>query len=415
MNASVSDRGGRANSGVRRTRLLVAPFGWHTRYLLRAHLRHTLIVVLALLAIALSIDLSPRMTKVLAANPEAQGFGAVVHVAWYASLRSIDILTRLLPIGCFLGVAWSEIAHTWSRERIVVWNSGRSPVQCLVPVLLFGLLAGTVQVSLDCYLRPAAVAAQVAAGIGDYAERLDRLSQSVSWVAADNDLVSGRIEYGPPPILREVTIYRFTPEGRLRRVVAAQSAVPGNEIGRWRLREVRGWDLIASGRPSAAQAGPQRQEPTDESNGALVAEQEVQLSVDPLWLSYMGIRAKLLPQDVLLALARPNSQMYPVVQYRTWKHIRISQAALPAAMALLGTVLSIFFLAYGTRVEVLLGIVLAGYLAHLLLKVTVLLGEHDYIPSPVAAWFIPVLLFSLSGVLLAVMAMGTFGGSYRRS
>jgi lipopolysaccharide export system permease protein len=410
MSTSVPDRPGHAaSSAIGHARMLAAPFGWHTRYLLRSHVRHTFVITLAFLALALTIDLSPRLTTVLAANPDAHGLGAVLHVAWYATLRSADILTRLFPIACFLGVVWSEIAHTWSRERIVVWNSGRSPAQCLAPVLLFGLFAGSVQFALDCYLRPAAVATQIAAGLGDYAARFDRLTRSMTWLAADNDFVSARIEYGPPPVLHEVTVYRFTPQGRLHRVVAAQSAVPGSKIGRWRLREMRAWELGETLRSSAEQA------PSDEADGALIAEREVALNIDPLWTSYMGISPKLLPQDVLLALARPNSDTYPIVLYRTWKHVRFAQAILPGAMALFGTVLSIFLLAYGTRAEVLLGIGLAGYAAHLLIKVCVLLGEREYISALTAAWFMPVLLLGVSAVLLWVMGRGRFGGTYRRA
>lgn len=415
MTASFLQRDRHARSAIGRPRLVVAPFGQHTRYMLRNYGRHTFVVVIAFLAIALGIDLSPRMSRVLAAQPPVEGFAAVVRIAWYSVLRSADILTRLFPITCFLGIAWSEIAHTRSRERVIIWNSGRSPAQCLAPVLLFGVLAGAVQVSLDCYIRPVAVAAQIAARWGDYGEQLDRsLSDKVNWMAARSDILSARVGYGPPPVLHDATIYHFRPDGRLQEIIVARAATPAGELGRWRLYDSRAWDLSDTDEAQAFAAGDPTPGPEDRA-GRLVKEREIALGVDPLWLTYMGIHAKLLPQDVLLALAKPHSDMYPIAPYLAWKHIRTAQAVLPTAMALFSATLSIFFLAvYGTRAEALLGIALAGYLAHLAIKVVVFLGEHDHIGPLAAAWFVPALLICVSVVILWLMSRRNFGGAHMR-
>jgi lipopolysaccharide export LptBFGC system permease protein LptF len=135
---------------------------------------------------------------------------------------------------------------------------------------------------------------------------------------------------------------------------------------------------------------------------------------DPLWLANMGLPVKLLPQDTLLALSRPHSDMYAVGPYRAWEHLRYAQAVLPGAMELFGVVLSIFFLAYGARMYALLGLGLAGYAAHLLIKVMMFLGEHQHLSPIVAAWFAPVLLLCASGCLLAAMGRGLFGGTSSR-
>jgi lipopolysaccharide export LptBFGC system permease protein LptF len=389
MSTTFSERRGRPASNIGRKRLLVAPFGWHTRYMLRSYMRHTFLVVAAFLAIAITIDLSPRLPKVLAANPQAQGLDALLHVGWYTLLRVADILTRLLPITCFLGLAWSEIAHTRARERIVIWNSGRSPMQCLVPVLLFGLITGAVQLTLECYLRPAAVMTQIAARLGDFGERYDRsMSEWTHWLPAGNDVVSAQVDF-EPAVLHHLTVYRFTPEGRLHQIITAESAAPTAQANQWRLNGGHGWDFAI---PSGAETQGVW------SEGKLRS--EIELEIKPLWLTHLGIHAKYLYQADLLALARAEDRNYPDVQYRTWMHLRYAQATLPGAMALLGVTLSIFFLTYGARLKALLGIGLVGYAAHLMVKLFVFLGENGQIWPAFAAWFVPVLLICVSLVLL---------------
>jgi hypothetical protein len=65
-------------------------------------------------------------------------------------------------------------------------------------------------------------------------------------------------------------------------------------------------------------------------------------------------------------------------------------------------------------VEALLGIGLAGYLAHLLIKVVVFLGEHGHIGAWAAAWFVPSLLVCVSAAVLWTMGRRNFGGAYAR-
>src|SRR5689334_15292993 len=142
--------------------------------MLRALAQQTFVATLGILIVALTVDLAPQLRQVLADGPEGEGLWVVVRLARYLMLRSMDFGPRLLPIGCFLGVMACEFAHTWSRERLAVWNSGRSPLQCLLPAIMLSLLAGFIQIGLDTYLRPAAVAAQVAEGLGEYGQRFDR-------------------------------------------------------------------------------------------------------------------------------------------------------------------------------------------------------------------------------------------------
>src|SRR4029079_5426691 len=174
------------------------------------------------------------LRQILADGPEGEGFWVVLRLARYIMLRGADFAPRLLPIGCFLGVMTCEISHTWSRERLAVWNSGRSPLQCLVPALILSVLAGLIQVAFDGYLRPAAVAVQIAEHLGEYGAIFDRRpTTNRVWITAGNNLVASRVEFGPPPVLRDLMIYRLRSDGRLTEVVAAKEARPGPGKDLW--------------------------------------------------------------------------------------------------------------------------------------------------------------------------------------
>jgi hypothetical protein len=156
--------------------IFLTPLGVHSRYMLGAYLRHTLMVAAALMTIALTIDLWPQVA-LLGDDPRYGGPFLIWHIARLAVLRVPDLLPPLLPFATFLGVVWSESAFTESRERLLIWNSGRSPLLCLTPAVLAGVLMGGAVFVLDGLLRPAAIHRQMAEVLGREGIRLDR-SQS---------------------------------------------------------------------------------------------------------------------------------------------------------------------------------------------------------------------------------------------
>uniref|UniRef100_UPI001953B4A5 hypothetical protein n=1 Tax=Klebsiella aerogenes TaxID=548 RepID=UPI001953B4A5 len=68
------------------------------------------------------------------------------HLGWYLALRLADLTGSLMPLGTFLGLFWSEVTLTQTRERVVIWNGGRSPLQALVPLAIVGAVCGMIQV-----------------------------------------------------------------------------------------------------------------------------------------------------------------------------------------------------------------------------------------------------------------------------
>lgn len=379
-------RANRITTGERR--VFLSPFGLYTRYTLVAYIRHTSLVAVGLLIVALTIDLSPQLQKIWSGHDgEAKGAEAVIR---YLVLRSADVATRLIPIACFFGVLTAEIASTLSRERQVIWNTGRSPMQCLLPALLLGLLAGAIEFGFDGYVRPAAIAAQISSRLGEYGERYDRsLSNNRIWFVAGDDLIHARIEYEPPAALHDVTIYKFDGEQhRLESVIVADAAWPMTAGQSWRLERGRSWDTKAS---------PNRQG-ADQNLGKSL--ETATLRLDPLWVSNMGINAMFLSQGVLEALSG-SSGAFDKNAYRTWIQVRYASILLPSAMSALAASMSLLLLTTIVSPQALLGITLAGYAGHISTRAFSLLGAYGYLPPVVAGWFTPILQLTSAILLLA--------------
>jgi len=80
----------------------LTPFGLYTRYMLGSYLRHTMMVIAALMTIALTIDLWPQV-PLFSGDP----LHVVTSIARLAVLRVPDLLPPFVPFAVFLGVVWS--------------------------------------------------------------------------------------------------------------------------------------------------------------------------------------------------------------------------------------------------------------------------------------------------------------------
>ncbi|MCX7280768.1 MAG: LptF/LptG family permease [Alphaproteobacteria bacterium] len=212
----------------------LAPWGLYSRYILGAYLRHIMMVSAALMTIALTIDLWPQVGLFS---------GGPLHVVWDIArltlLRLPDLLPPFIPFATFLGVVWSESALTESRERLLIWNSGRSPIFCLVPALMAGLVMAVALFVVDAWARPAAIDVQIDERLGREGIRLDRAQSGGNhWIALPDGLLRAEIEYGPPLKLHNVTVYKMDSNGHLFEVDTAATALPFGG-GNWRLEQGR--------------------------------------------------------------------------------------------------------------------------------------------------------------------------------
>lgn len=377
--------------------------GRYTRYVLAGYLRHVAMVAAVLMIIALTIDLWPQIDLVTASS----GTGAS-HPSWnllrFSALRLPGLIAPLLPFATFLGVAWAEITHTQAGERMFVWNTGRSPSQCLPAAVLLGLILGPLEFTLDAYLGPQAMAVQMRERLGLDGQRLDRTrAGDVHWIASSTGLLKAEIIYGPPPVLHELTFFKLDDQNRLIEIDRARSAqqVPGTAT--WLMEDGSFWV------PPAPSAGE------DPAAPALVADdpghhrmlpftqRSIVLDVPPLWLSVLGVEPQYLPISVLRALEPYDEAPLSRGLYRTRIQVLYGEALLPGAMAVLAASLAILLLPYSVEPLPVFGIIMSGYMAHAGTKACLLMGQNGYMPAALAGWLVPVILMGATAAAFRIL------------
>ena len=371
----------------------LAPFGLYTRYMLGAYLRHTMMVIAALMTIALTIDLWPQVPLFHGGPPDV-----VIGIVWLAVLRLPDLLPPFIPFAMFLGVVWSESAFTESRERLLIWNSGRSPLFCLMPALLAGLVVGVSLFALDAWLRPAAIHVQIDEKLGREGIRLDRSQSGGShWIALPDGLLRAEIEYGPPLKLHDVTIYKLDTVGHLAEVYTASVAQPLAK-DRWQLEEGHSWHA------SAAEPGNVLTTTANREEAEIPFQtRSIPMVLDDLWLRNLGLSPQYLRLGDLRELARARIMSRDLDGYKTRLQLVFGQTLFTCVLALLGASLAMLYFAFQTRWLALVGVLLAGYLAHFSSKAFQLMGEFGYMAPFFAGWLAPLLVILAVMVILCVI------------
>lgn len=376
-----------------RRRIGLAPFGRHTRYMLNAYLRHVFTVVSILLAIGLTIDLWPQFQTIAAHG--SGGLSSTWEILRFAALRTPGIISPLVPFATFVGVLWTEVVHTQSGERMLVWNSGRSPIQCLAPALLLGLILGAADFAMDAYLGPASMGIQMHERLGRDGEALDRAKISdPAWIALPEGLLRSQIEYGPPTVLHDVALFKRDAEGRILEVDTAPIATFDPAVSGWVLSRGQYWSAGHAQKLAFGSASRQTMQPFETRT--------IKLTVNPLWLVYYNLVPQYIPLPVLGRLASSGAVPDDHGQYATRFYVVIAGAILPAAMALLAAALSMLLLAYRTSAPALIGIIFSGYTAHFSIKAGLIMGQNGFIPPLLAGFAVPVLLLAATAGVLFV-------------
>lgn len=369
----------------------LVPFGAYTRTLARAHAGHIATVMAALLMVALTLDLAQRGERLVAQAGNAALPAIVWHVVRYMVLRLADLTPVLLPLGSFMGLFWSEITLTQTRERVAVWNGGRTPLQSLVPVLMIGAVLGAVQVACLAWLRPAAVGIQIAERLGSYGERFDRTpgAGGERWIKLPDHLIRARIDY-PARALMDVDLFELTREGRLAGRVRAERAEPDG-AGRWRFTRGSRWTGPPDGVADFARGtGEARWFDTE----------TLALPLEPLWLAWLGVDARHIPTGQLGELAAMADRLPDGPAFRTWWHIRFGQALLPLGMMLVASALSMILIGQRATFGAMMAVGLTGYFLHVSISISVWLGEYGRIPAVLATWIVPLLLIAAGLALM---------------
>lgn len=387
-----------SNSAPRSAHIVFAPFGRHTLFLLASHLRHTMIVLSILLAIALTIDLWPQFQVV--ASRGGEGLAGVWSVVRFSGLRTPGLIAPLLPFATFIGVVWTEVAHTQSGERMLVWNSGRSPLQCVAPALLAGAIIGAADFTMDGFLGPASMHIQMSERLGLDGVRLDRAQISKpAWMSTPGGIVRAEVEYGPPPVLHNVMVFKRDDAGHLIEVNVAPHARWQSDTDRWTLEDGQSWKATDKSDVSKTMVFGKASQQTMTPFETL----DVAIDADPVWFTWYNLVPQYIPLPVLLQLA--SSDRIPGVhgQYETRFHVVVAEAVLPALMALLASSLAMLLLAYRVSAPALIGMVFSGYIAHFGIKACLIMGQNGYMNPILAGWLVPsCLAIAITCVFLVI-------------
>lgn len=348
-------------------------------------------VQMILLLVAISIDLAKYFDQVMSSAADADLLGRIGLLAHYLGLRVIDIETRLLPIGVFVGVLMFEVWSILTRRRAIHWVSGRHPLRVLVPATAVGLVFGLLQYQMDVSWRPWAVLTQAAEKLGAYGERYERGATRKSvWIRSADRLVRARVRFGPPAELVEVEMFRLDEAGRIREVLRAERAEPTGWADLWRFHGTTAWTRDPE--------NPASMRVTVRPRDELVA-----IPLHPLAVTYLGLPAKYVPDDDLRAIVASKTDMLVGADHRVWLEVRRANALMPLAMALLATVVSLFAGATRPTLTTLVGCAFAGYALHVGNRVFVAAGELERLEPVLAAWG-PVLAALAAVPLLAAIA-----------
>ncbi len=212
------------------------------------------------------------------------------------------------------------------------------------------------------------------------------------------------IEYGPPLELHNVTIYKLDTEGHLAEVDTAALARPLAK-DQWLLEEGRSW-LANAAEPGNVLSTTAGQEEIEVPFKA----RSIAMVLDERWLRNLGLSPQYLPLGELEALARAPIMSRDLSGYKTRLQLVFGETLFTCAMALLGAVLAMLYFAFQTRWFALVGVLLAGYLAHFASKAFQLMGEFGYMAPFFAGWLAPLLLIvAVIGVLFAIQKQRGLG------
>ncbi|MXN64641.1 LptF/LptG family permease [Stappia sp. GBMRC 2046] len=370
-------------------------FGISGRRALKLYTLSVATVMALFLVIAWSIDLAENFDDVVEVAARNE-LNASWLLARYLVYRMADIVTRLLPVACFIGLFIAEMWRTIRLESTIMAASGWSPVQTLLVVTIFGVGVGALQFSLERDLRPAAIFAQVDLETGSYARRFKRgVSDEARWFVVGRDILRAHVKSDGEPEFRDLELYRGAGKGDLQDVVVAERAIPTDRYNIWQLRDAYLWARLP-GRPSAGDSRPASDKFFLVSRYATL---ELEIDLLPVQLEYHGVPAFYLPEKALreLEYARHAVKESEVSSARAR---RTASAVLPGSFALLGA--SLAPLAGSGRVRSvwkMLMLLLCGYAALVTLKVFWALGELGAVSAPVSAWF--AVVAALAGTLAA--------------
>ncbi len=209
------------------------------RYLAGLLLSRWLIIVFALVALVMMLDLMANGEDVVAAD------GARLEsLLRYMALRAAIIFARIFPFSLLLAALITLVGLTLRRELVAMMAAGVSQRGLLVAIAPVAVLLAAVGFVVADQLSTRATEALRAWGVGDYARGGEGSPDRPLWLHAGADII--RIGFARAPgVLEDVSVFERDAAGGLVARLDAPRAV--HEDGTWWLEDVDRRDVATTG------------------------------------------------------------------------------------------------------------------------------------------------------------------------
>lgn len=346
------------------------------RYLTRRFATHVAFMLVALTALALTLDLMEEGDRVLESER-----GGVLGLLWYSTLRLPDILAQMLPIATLLGIIVMLGRLLRHSELVAIWGGGVSPLQIMNRLLPAALLLGVLGYLNADIAVPASREALRTWGVGE-ARKSGILADDrrSAWLLSGLDVIRTPKEPLPSGELRNITIFRRDAEGRLLERIDAGRALPQDD----------GWQLYGVRRVDVATAA---------SSTLPGLRWSGRIDVAALPLIASDVRD--LRSSQLLDLIRNRGYgQRPAYRFQTWFQSRLASTLIPVLMVFLAVALAQRFRRTSVFASLMLGGIGIGFAFFALDGIAFAMGEAGLLPPWFAAWGPKAALAGLVGTLL---------------
>ncbi len=344
------------------------------RYLRRHAALRLLLVALVLLGLGLMFDLLDASEDILRRSDRV-----VADLFLYVALRLPSLVSELFGFLVLLGGLFTVIDLFRHRELVVMWAAGLSPADLARHLLPFAALLAVSKFLLDDRLVPPTAAVLREWDVGRFSTDFGVGPGRWVWVEIDGAALKADAAAARERRLERVELFLRDEAGRLRARLVASRAEPVD--GRLRFFDA-----------TLYPAGPGRPErfPVYDHPGR-VDLAAVQLMARPA--------QELALPDLVRVIRARGYGMRPVHPHRVWAQARFSDPLGAGALLLLPLALLRSFSRRGITSRLFAEALALGFLYELAHGFLLALGEGGFVPAPLAAWGLPLLL--VAGLLLA--------------
>ena len=363
-------------------------FRLETRFVTIIYFQRVTILALVTISIVVALDISANIDAVMTTGNQVPGSLGFARIVYYSLLRVCFVAPSVLLFAGIWGVVWAEYSLATSRERIMLFNCGRSYMPSLVPALLVGGIVGLLHFSISGFVKPATVEMEAATTHRSYGLKFDGPAQSnTEWIAGIDFIIRARVEISQGVGLSDVYLFAYSENGDIEFTIRAVRARPVPKSDRWTFFE--GTVAYFSALTDGTNSGRRSLNKTDFET----LETELQLS--PLWLENFDILPTLLPQTLLNTLIGQGELVPSLYKYEMAAYERYASILYCIATVLLSAHLAMTRFRSDMMPYRALSVALVGFAAYFFFSVSLMFGHHGYIPVLIAAWSIPLMTITV--------------------